>query len=117
MPRVKRGVTTHRRHRRLLAKARGFRGRRGNVYRVAKQSVMRAEQYATRDRRRRKRDFRALWIARVNAAARQHGLTYSRFIGGLKKSGIELNRKTLAELAVMNPDAFGKIAASAKANA
>ncbi|MCH9704670.1 MAG: 50S ribosomal protein L20 [Proteobacteria bacterium] len=117
MPRVKRGVTTHRRHKDLLARARGFRGRRNNVFRVAKQAVMRADQYAYRDRRRRKRDFRALWIVRVNAAARNHGLTYSEFMGGLKRAGVELNRKMLAELAVNNANAFGEIAELAKKHA
>lgn len=114
MPRVTRGVTARRRHRRVLERARGFRGRRKNVYRVAKQAVMRADQYAYRDRRRRKRDFRGLWIMRVNAAAREYGLTYSRLIGGLKRAGIELDRKTLAELAVSNNAAFGKITELAK---
>lgn len=114
MPRVKRGVTTHRRHKRLLERAKGFRGRRKNVYRVAKQAVMRADQYAYRDRRRRKRDFRALWIIRVNAAARANGLTYSQFIGALKKAGLDLNRKTLAELAVANAQAFAEIVTLAK---
>ena len=117
MPRVTRGVTAHRRHKRLLARADGFRGRRNNVYRVAKQAVMRAEQYAYRDRRRRRRDFRALWIVRVNAAARAQGLTYSQFMGGLKRAGVILNRKTLAELAVVNPAAFNEIAALAKKHA
>lgn len=117
MPRVKRGVTAHRRHKRLLARARGFRGRRNNVYRVAKQAVMRADQYAYRDRRCKKRDFRALWIVRVNAAARLHGLTYSQFMGGLRRAGVELNRKTLAELAVANAAGFGEIAEIAKKHA
>ena len=117
MPRVKRGVTAHRRHKRLLARARGFRGRRGSVYRVAKQAVMRAEQYAYRDRRCRKRDFRALWIVRVNAAARANGLTYSQFVGGLRRAGVDLNRKMLAELAVANAVAFSEITEIAKKNA
>lgn len=114
MPRVTRGVTAHRRHKRLLARADGFRGRRNNVYRVAKQAVMRAEQYAYRDRRRRRRDFRALWIVRVNAAARINGLTYSQFMGGLKRAGIVINRKMLAELAIANTGAFNEIVALAK---
>lgn len=114
MPRVKRGVTAHHRHKRLIERASGFRGRRKNVYRVAKQAVMRADQYAYRDRRRRKRDFRSLWIVRVNAAARLHGLTYSQFMGGLKRAGIQLNRKMLAELAVANDAAFTEIAEVAK---
>ena len=117
MPRVTRGVTAHRRHKRLLARAKGFRGRRGNVYRVAKQAVMRAEQYAYRDRRRRKRDFRALWIVRVNAAARANGLTYSQFVGGLRRAGVDLNRKMLAELAVANVSAFSEITDIAKKHA
>ena len=117
MPRSTRGVVARRRHRAVLAKSRGFRGRRNNVYRVAKQAVMRAEQYAYRDRRRRKRDFRALWIMRVNAAARLHGLSYSQFMCGLKRAGVELNRKQLAELAVANDAAFGKIVELAKGHA
>ncbi|MGI9306180.1 MAG: 50S ribosomal protein L20 [Gammaproteobacteria bacterium] len=100
MPRVKRGVTAHRRHKKLLAQAAGFRGRRNNTYKAAKQAVMRAEQYAYRDRKRRKRDFRALWIVRINAAARQCGMTYSQFMGGLRRAGIALNRKVLADLAI-----------------
>ena len=116
MPRVKRGVTAHRRHKKLLARAEGFRGRRKSVYRVAKQSVMRAEQYAYRDRRCKKRDFRRLWIVRVNAAARMHGLTYSRFMNGLRRAGVALNRKALAELAVVNESVFAKLTDIAKAN-
>lgn len=116
MPRVTRGVTARRRHRRLLERADGFRGRRNNVYRVAKQAVMKADQYAYRDRRNRKRVFRGLWIMRVNAAAREYGLTYSRLMGELKRAGITLNRKTLAELAVSNNAAFGKITEIAKSN-
>lgn len=114
MPRVKRGTTTHRRHRKLIARAAGFRGRRKNVYRVAKQAVMRADQYAYRDRRRRKRDFRRLWIVRINAAARRHGLTYGQLMHGLKRAQVALNRKNLAELAVSNAAAFAKIAELAK---
>ena len=117
MSRVTRGFTAHRRHRSLIERARGFRGRRNNVYKVAKQAVMRADQYAYRDRRRRKRDFRALWIMRVNAAARLHGLTYSQFMGGVKRAGIALDRKQLAELAVANSAVFGKIVELAKSNA
>ncbi len=116
MPRVKRGVTAHRRHKKLLSRAEGFRGRRKNVYRVAKQAVLRSEQYAYRDRRRKKRDFRRLWIVRVNAAARMHGLTYSSFINGLKKAGILLDRKVIADLAIINEDAFIKLTDIAKAN-
>ena len=110
MPRVKRGPTAHRRHRRVIARAAGFRGRRKNVYRIAKQAVMRADQYAYRDRRRRKRDFRRLWIVRINAAARMHGLTYGQFISGLKRVKITLDRKSLAQIAVENGAAFSKIA-------
>ena len=100
MPRVKRGVTARARHKKILALAKGFRGRRKNVYRVAKQAVMKAGQYAYRDRRNKKRDFRRLWIARINAAARELGLTYSQFINGMNKAGITLDRKVLADIAV-----------------
>ena len=106
MPRVKRGVTARARHKKILALAKGYRGRRKNVYRVAKQAVMKAGQYAYRDRRTRKRVFRALWIARINAGARSHGVTYSRFIAGLKKASIELDRKVLADMAVADPQGF-----------
>ncbi len=116
MPRVKRGVTAHARHKKVLAKAKGFRGRRGNVYRIAKQAVMRAGQYAYRDRRQKKRDFRALWIARINAAAREFGLTYSKLINGLKKASVEVDRKVLADIAVFDKQAFEKIASQAKAS-
>jgi large subunit ribosomal protein L20 len=115
MPRVKRGVTARARHKKILALAKGFRGRRKNVYRVAKQAVMKAGQYAYRDRRTRKRVFRALWIARINAGARSHGVTYSRFIAGLKKASIELDRKVLADMAVNDPAAFGSIVDKVKA--
>jgi large subunit ribosomal protein L20 len=115
MPRVKRGVTARARHKKILALAKGYRGRRKNVYRVAKQAVMKAGQYAYRDRRTRKRVFRALWIARINAGARAHGVTYSRFIAGLKKAAIDLDRKVLADLAVNDPAAFGSIVAKVKA--
>jgi large subunit ribosomal protein L20 len=116
MPRVKRGVTAHARHKKVLEQAKGFRGRRKNVFRVATQAVMKAGQYAYRDRRRRKRDFRALWIARINAAARDFGLSYSAFMNGLKKASIDLDRKVLADLAVADRAAFDKIAAQAKAS-
>jgi large subunit ribosomal protein L20 len=109
MPRVKRGVTAHARHKKVIDQAKGYRGRRGNVFRVAKQAVMRAGQYAYRDRRNRKRVFRSLWIARINAAVREHGLTYSRFIAGLDQAQIELDRKVLAELAVNDKPAFAAI--------
>jgi large subunit ribosomal protein L20 len=116
MPRVKRGVTAHARHKKVLAKAKGFRGRRGNVYRIAKQAVMRAGQYAYRDRRQKKRDFRALWIARINAAAREFGMTYSTLINGLKKASVEVDRKVLADIAVFDKQAFERIASQAKAS-
>ena len=106
MPRVKRGVTARARHKKIIALAKGYRGRRNNVYRVAKQAVMRAGQYAYRDRRNRKRDFRALWIARINAAAREAGMKYSTFMGALKKAAIEIDRKVLADMAVFDAPAF-----------
>ena len=115
MPRVKRGVTARARHKKVLALAKGYRGRRKNVYRIAKQAVMKAGQYAYRDRRARKRVFRRLWIARINAASRSLGLTYSKFMAGLKKASIEVDRKMLAELAVNDPAAFGSIVAKARA--
>jgi large subunit ribosomal protein L20 len=115
MPRVKRGVTARARHKKILALAKGYRGRRKNVYRVAKQAVMKAGQYAYRDRRTRKRVFRALWIARINAGARSHGVTYSRFIAGLKTLAIELDRKVLSDMAINDPAAFGAIVAKVKA--
>jgi len=114
MPRVKRGVTAHARHKKILKLAKGYRGRRKNVYRVAKQAVMKAGQYAYRDRRQRKRQFRALWIVRINAAARECGLSYSVFMNGLKKAGVELDRKVLADLAVFDKLAFKKITEQAK---
>lgn len=109
MPRVKRGVTARARHKKILALAKGYRGRRNNVFRIAKQAVMRAGQYAYRDRRNKKRDFRALWIARINAAAREAGMKYSTFIGGLKKASIEIDRKVLADLAVFDAAAFSAL--------
>ena len=115
MPRVKRGVTARARHKKVLALAKGYRGRRKNVYRVAKQAVMKAGQYAYRDRRQRKRQFRALWIARINAGARELGLKYSTFMNGLKKAQIEVDRKVLADLAVFDKPAFAALAAQAKA--
>jgi large subunit ribosomal protein L20 len=115
MPRVKRGVTARARHKKILALAKGYRGRRKNVYRIAKQAVMKAGQYAYRDRRQRKRQFRSLWIARINAAARELGLTYSVFMNGLKKANIEVDRKVLADLAVFDKAAFAQIATQAKA--
>ncbi|RMG53431.1 MAG: 50S ribosomal protein L20 [Gammaproteobacteria bacterium] len=115
MPRVKRGVTARARHKKVIKKAKGYYGRRKNVFRVAKQAVTKAGQYAYRDRRQRKRQFRALWIARINAAARMFDLSYSRLIAGLKKASIDIDRKVLADLAVHDIDAFGKIAEKAKA--
>ncbi len=115
MPRVKRGVTDRARHKKILALAKGYRGRRKNVFRIAKQAVMKAGQYAYRDRRTRKRVFRALWIARINAAARGLGITYSKFMAGMKKASIDIDRKMLAELAVNDPAAFGSIVAKVKA--
>ena len=116
MPRVKRGVTARARHKKVLAAAKGYRGRRGNVFRIAKQAVMRAGQYAYRDRRNKKRVFRSLWIARINAAAREHGLSYSVFINGLNKASIGLDRKVLAELAVNDKPAFAAIVTQVKAS-
>lgn len=116
MPRVKRGVETHARHKKLLAKAKGYRGRRKSVYRVAKEAVMKAGQYAYRDRRNRKRQFRSLWIARINAAARECGMSYSVFMNGLKKAAIQMDRKVLADIAVFDKPAFAKIAEQAKAS-
>jgi large subunit ribosomal protein L20 len=114
MPRVKRGVTARARHKKILAMAKGYRGRRGNVFRVAKQAVMRAGQYAYRDRRNKKRVFRALWITRINAATREHGLSYSRFIAGLNKATIGLDRKVLADMAVHDKPAFAAVVAKVK---
>jgi large subunit ribosomal protein L20 len=106
MSRVKRGVTSHARHKKVLKQAKGYYGRRKNTIRVAKQAVERAQQYAYRDRRNRKRSFRALWIQRINAAVRELGLTYGRFIDGLGKAGVDVDRKVLADLAVREPEAF-----------
>ncbi len=114
MPRVKRGVTARARHRKVLSRAKGYRGARKNVYRVANQAVMKAGQYAYRDRRQRKRFFRRLWIIRINAAVRQHGLSYSAFIAGLKEKEIELDRKVLADMAMNNPDSFAELVSSVK---
>jgi large subunit ribosomal protein L20 len=116
MPRVKRGVTARARHKKILALAKGYRGRRKNVYRIAKQAEMKAGQYAYRDRRQRKRQFRTLWIARINAAARELGLSYSKFMNGVKKAAIEIDRKVLADLAVFDKPAFAKIVEQAKAS-
>ncbi|MGY0195522.1 50S ribosomal protein L20 [Leptothrix sp. BB-4] len=115
MPRVKRGVTARARHKKVLALAKGYRGRRKNVYRIAKQAVMKAGQYAYRDRRAKKREFRRLWIARINAASRALGLTYSRFMAGLKKAQIGIDRKVLSDMAINDPAAFGSIVDKVKA--
>lgn len=116
MPRVKRGVTARARHKKVLDQAKGFRGRRKNVFRIANEAVMKAGQYAYRDRRQRKRQFRALWIVRINAAARELGMTYSVFMNGLKKANIEIDRKVLSDMAVFDQPAFAKIAEQAKAS-
>ena len=116
MPRVKRGVTARAKHKKVLDAAKGYRGRRKNVFRVAKEAVMKAGQYAYRDRRQKKRVFRALWIARINAGAREFGLTYSRLINGLKKASVEVDRKVLADLAVFDKAAFEKYAELVKSN-
>ena len=115
MSRVKRGVTARAAHKKVIARAKGFRGRRINVFRIANEAVMRAGQYAYRDRRNKKRDFRSLWIARINAAAREHGLSYSVFMNGLKKAEIEVDRKVLADIAVLDKPAFVKFVEKAKA--
>ncbi len=106
MARVKRGTTTHARHKKIIEQAKGYRGRRKNTFRTAIQAVEKGLQYAYRDRRVRKRNFRALWIQRINAGARQHGMTYGRFINGLKRAGVEMDRKVLADLAAREPEAF-----------
>lgn len=116
MARVKRGVISHAKHKKILKQAGGYYGARSRTIRVAKQAVIRAGQYAYRDRRQRKRQFRALWIIRINAAARNCGLSYSRLMNGLSKSGVEIDRKLLAELAVNDSDAFAQIADKAKAS-
>ncbi len=115
MPRVKRGVTARARHKKVLAQTAGYRGRRKNVYRIAKEALMKAGQYQYRDRRQRKRQFRALWIVRINAAARAFGLKYSSLMDGLKKAKIEIDRKVLADLAVQDANAFCVLAEKAKA--
>lgn len=115
MARVKRGVVAHRRHKKILKQAKGYYGARSRVYRVAKQAVIKAGQYAYRDRRVKKREFRSLWITRINAAARDNGVTYSQLIAGLRKANIEIDRKVLADLAVHDKPAFSAIAEQAKA--
>jgi large subunit ribosomal protein L20 len=116
MPRVKRGVVSRASHKKVLSQAKGYRGRRKNVFRVANEAVMKAGQYQYRDRRQRKRQFRSLWIARINAAAREAGMTYSTFMNGLKRAAIDVDRRVLADIAVHDPAAFTKLAQSAKAS-
>ena len=116
MARVKRGVQAKKRHKKILKQAKGYRGARSRTYKVAKQAVMRSGQYAYRDRRQKKRVFRSLWIVRINAAARENGISYSKLISGLKKANIELDRKTLAHLAVNDKEAFTVLAEQAKSN-
>ena len=115
MPRVKRGVTARASHKRVLDAAKGYRGRRKNVFRVANEAVMKAGQYQYRDRRQRKRQFRRLWIARINAAARQYGLTYSVFMNGMSRAEIGIDRKVLSDIAIFDKDAFAKIVDQVKA--
>ncbi|MEL6163898.1 MAG: 50S ribosomal protein L20 [Cyanobacteria bacterium J06641_2] len=110
MPRVKRGNVARKRRKKILKLAKGYRGSHSTLFRTANQQVMKALRYAYRDRKKRKRDFRRLWIARINAACRQHGMSYSKFMGNLKKSNIEINRKMLAQMAVLDPDGFTKVA-------
>ena len=114
MARVKRGVTSHAKHKKVLQAAKGFYGRRKNTIRIAKQAVEKSLQYAYRDRKNRKRNFRALWVQRINAGVREHGLTYARFIDGLTKSGIEIDRKVLSDMAIHEPQAFAALVAKAK---
>jgi len=115
MARVKRGVTTHARHKKVLDLAKGYRGRGSKVYRIAIEKVEKALRYAYRDRRNKKRDFRGLWIQRINAGVREHGLTYSQFINGIKRAGIELDRKVIADLAFRDPAAFDALVKQAQA--
>ena len=114
MARVKRGVTTHRKHKKILRQAKGYYGNRSKIYRVANQAVMRSLQYAYAHRKLRKRDFRKLWIARINAACRMNNMSYSRFINGLNKAGVEINRKVLADLAITDAKAFSDLVEVAK---
>jgi len=114
MARVKRGVTAHAKHKKVLDAAKGFYGRRKNTIRIAKQAVEKSLQYAYRDRKNRKRNFRALWIQRINAAVREHGLTYGRFIDGLNKAGIEIDRKVLSDMAIHEPQAFAVLVAKSR---
>lgn len=115
MPRIKRGVTAHRRHKRILKSAKGYQGTRHRLLKTAREAVEKGLRYAYRDRRQRKRDFRRLWIARINAGARLHGLSYSRMLHGLQQAGVEIDRKNLAALAHTDPDAFAQLAETAKA--
>ena len=115
MSRVKRGMTAHARHKKILNMAKGYRGRNKNVFRVAVEKVEKGLQYAYRDRKAKKRSFRSLWIQRINAATRIHDMTYSRFISGLMKAGVELDRKVLADIALKEPEAFAKLVETAKA--
>ena len=115
MPRANSSVPRHRRHRKIVKQAKGYYGARSKVYRVAKQAVIKAGQYAYRDRRQRRRQFRRLWIVRINAEARNNGLSYSQFINGLNKAGVEIDRKVLSDIAIFDKDAFAKIADQAKA--
>lgn len=115
MARVKRGVTSHAKHKKVMKAAKGFMGRRKNTIRIAKQAVEKSDQYAYRDRKVRKRNFRSLWIQRINAAVREHGLTYGRFIDGLAKAGIELDRKVMSDMAIHEPEAFAKLIEQSKA--
>jgi len=114
MARVKRGTTTHARHKKVLDLAKGYRGRASTAYRIALEKVEKGLRYAYRDRRNKKRDFRGLWIQRINAGVREHGITYSQFINGLKRAGLELDRKVLSDLAIREPEAFAGIVATAK---
>ena len=114
MARVKRGVTSHAKHKKVLKAAKGFYGRRKNTIRIAKQAVEKSMQYAYRDRKVRKRNFRALWVQRINAAVREHGLTYARFIDGINKAGVEIDRKVLSDMAIHEPAAFAAVVAQAK---
>ena len=114
MARVKRGVTSHAKHKKTLEQAKGFSGRRKNTIRIAKQAVEKSKQYAYRDRKNRKRNFRALWVQRINAAVREHGIEYGRFIDGLNKANIEIDRKILSDMAIQEPHAFAMLVAKAK---
>lgn len=116
MARVKRGVTAHARHKSVISRAKGYSGRRKNVFRVATQAVTKAGQYAYRDRRQKKRQFRSLWIARINAAVREHGMSYSNFINGLNRSSIAIDRKVMADLAVRDKPAFARLAEQARSS-